>query len=191
LEINQFHDEITGVIPVADVVEGRFGVYTSHSFTYDFGSQTDLPGFKVPATAEEANNARQLITWAVDNRPFPLYQPIPSYTWALRGGFDQSVQTPASVTLYLTHPGNQESVTIPSGTPALAFGKGVYTIPSGGYIYHASLGVYGALIQVANTAEDGASDAGKAKYLATYSDRKVGTVRYYDSSTGKLTVELD
>jgi hypothetical protein len=190
MEINQAKKEIVGVVPTADIVEGRFGVITTHSWNYNYGSRTDLPGFKVPATAEEAKNARFVITWAVDNRAFPLFQPVPSYTWALRGGFDQSQTHPFTATVYLTNPGNKDGVTIPSGTPSLAFGAGVYTVASGCYINHANIVNPGALLEVANTAED-TSDAGKLKYLASYGDRKVGTVRAYDSSTGKLTIELD
>lgn len=43
MEINQFTDDILGVVPVADVVEGRMVCLTSHGFDYDFGSKTDLP----------------------------------------------------------------------------------------------------------------------------------------------------
>lgn len=188
MEINKY-EEILGVMPTANVVEGRFGVLTSHSTSYDFGSGSDLPGFKVPATAEEANNARYVITWAVDNRPYPTVA-FSNTSPTLRYGFETSDNVPAQVTFYATPPSVQEGLTIPAGTPALAFGKGVYTIPSGGYIYNAGLVNPGALVQVANTAED-STDAGKLKYLATYSSRKVGTVRFFDSTTGKLTVEID
>ena len=63
MEINRFED-VLGVVTIADVVEGRFGVLTSHSESYDFGSRSDLPGFKVPATAEEAKRAKFVITWS-------------------------------------------------------------------------------------------------------------------------------
>ncbi len=190
MEINQYQAEIRGVLPTADIVEGRLGIYTTHTHDYDFGSKVDLPGFIVPATAEQANNARHIITWPVDNRPFPAALPVPEYTFQLRQGYGTATNAPYSATVYLTNRGNQEGLTIPSGTPSLAFGQGTYTLPSGEYINHASIVNAGALVQVANTAEDG-GDAGKLKYLATYSNRKVGTVRLYDSATGKLTFDLD
>lgn len=192
MEINGYDHEIVGTVPVANVIEGNLGIFVAHTFTYDFGSQTDLPGFRVPATAEEAKNAKQIITWAVDNRPTPLIQNIPSFTWAMRqGGWDQAANAPFAATIYLTYPGNQNCVIIPSGVPSLAFGKGVYTVPSGcGYIYAAGIKVPGALLQVANTAEDG-PDAGKLKLLSAMSDRKVGQVREFHTSDLSLCFELD
>lgn len=189
MEINKYDSEIIGVVPTADVVEGRLGVLTSHAFNYDWGSKVDLPGFKVPATAEEAKNAKQILTWAVDNRPTPLFSTIPSFSWALRQGWEQAGNAPFSSTIYLTYPGNQHGRTIPSGVPALAFGKGVYTLPSGNYINDNNLRTPGKLLQTANTAED-STDAGKLKYLATMSDRKVGQVVEYRSN-GDLVFELD
>lgn len=191
MEINKFDSEIVGVIVTADVVEGRLGVLTPHYWNYNYGSKSDLPGFKVPATAEEAKNAKQIITWAVDNRPTPLVQSYPSIPWSMRqGGFDQPANAPFNATIYLTYPGNQHGRTIPSGVPALAFGKGVYTVPSGGYIYAAALHNPGALLQVANTAED-TTDTGKLKLLATMSDRKVGQVLDLNDFDSSLTFELD
>jgi hypothetical protein len=190
LEINKFDKEITGVVPVADVVEGRFGLMTSHTFDHNYGSQTDLPGWKVPATAEEAKRARYVITWAVDNREYPLFQPVPSYSYALRGGFDQSQSHPFTATFYLSHPEHKDGLTIPSGMSALAFGKGVYTIPSGGYIYSASLKTPGVPVIVANTNED-SSDAGKLKYQSTMDERVIGFVREFNTSNSALTVEID
>ena len=189
MEINMY-EEITGVVTTADVVDGRFGVFTTHIHDVNYGSLTDLPGFKVPATAEEAKNARQLVTWAVDNRPYPAVLPLPSYDFQLRRGFGSAANTPFSATMYITNPAYHESSTIPSGVGALAFGKGTYTLPSGQFIYNAGLLNPGALVQVANTAED-TTDAGKLKYLATMSDRKVGTVRRFNTTTGSLTVDID
>lgn len=188
MEINRF-EEVMGVIPTADVVEGRMGLVTSHTFTHDFGSRTDLMGFKVPATAEEAKRARFILTWAVTNQEAPYLVPVPSYSWAMRGGFNQASNVPFTTTVYMTYPGNQEGVTIPSGTPALAFGEGTYSVPSGAYINNVALVNPGAMLIVANTAED-TTDAGKLKYQSTMDDRVVGFVEYRDSSTGKLTFRL-
>lgn len=190
MEINRFED-VLGVVTIADVVEGRFGVLTSHSESYDFGSRSDLPGFKVPATAEEAKRAKFVITWAVDNRETPIMEPTPSFTFAQRGGWDQTANAPFSTTVYLTHPGNQEGLTIPSGTPALAYTEGTFTLPSGAYVYSANIIVPGAALIVADTASDSASDAGKLKYTASMAAGVVGFTERYDSATGKLTVRIE
>lgn len=190
MEINRF-DRVLGVIPTADVVEGRFVILCAHTHDYDFGSKADLPGARIPATAEEANNARFLITWAVDNRKPPYYQPMPAFSWALRaGGWDQTANVPFNAAVWMTYPGYQNQKTIPSGTPSLAYGEGTYTLYSGDYIYNANLIVPGALVQAANTAEDG-DDAGKAKLLDAYSTRMVATVEHYDSTDYSLTIRLD
>ena len=49
MEINEFNS-VLGVMPTEDIVEGRFVLLTSHSFSSDFGSQTDLPGVDFRAT---------------------------------------------------------------------------------------------------------------------------------------------
>lgn len=189
MEINRF-ELVKGVVAVADIVEGRFGLLVANPLTHDFGSWADLPGFRVPATADEAKKAKYVVTWEVTNRKPPFYQPMPSMAFALRGGFDQAANTPlTSTTVYTVYPGYQDSVTIPSGTPALAFGTGTYTIPSGQYIDSADIKVVGASIIIANTAED-TTDAGKPKYQATVDDRVIGTTRFYDSSTGNLMIDV-
>lgn len=190
MEINRFED-VLGVIPVADTPEGRFVALTSHTFSVDFGSQTDLPGAHVPQTAEEAKRAKYCLTWAVDNRQFPLMSPMPSYTFAMRGGWDQSQSIPFSTTVYLTHPGNQEGLTIPSGTPSLAYTEGTFTLPSGAYIYNANIIVPGAAIVIADVASDGAPDAGKPKYTATFAAGVIGVTERYDSTTGALTIRVE
>lgn len=190
MEINRFED-VLGVMPTADVVEGRFVVLTSHTFSADFGSQTDLPGAKVPATAEEAKRAKYVITWAVDNRPTPIMTPMPSFVFAERGGWDQSQTIPFSTTVYLTHPGNQEGLTIPSGTAALAYTEGTFTFPSGAYVYSSDIIVPGAAIIIADTASDGAPSAGKPKYTATFAAGVIGVTERYDSTTGRLTIRVE
>lgn len=190
MEINKF-DNVIGVIPVADIVEGRLIVTTSHTHDYDYGSKADLPGAKVPATAEEAKMARFIITWAVTQAKPPFYSPMPYYSWSLRsGGMDKTANLPMeNVDVYLTYPGHVNGATIPSGIGSLAFGTGTYTVPSGCYINNASISTPGALLQVANTAED-TTDAGKLKYLSAFGDRCVGVVEHYDSSTGDLRFRL-
>lgn len=193
MEINRFED-VLGVVPTADTVEGRFVLLTSHSFSSDFGGsvagKADLPGAKVPATAEEAKRARYCLTWAVDNRPTPIMSPMPAMDFAERGGWSESANAPFSATVYLTHPGNQEGLTIPSGMPALAYTEGTFTIPSGAYIYNASLIVPGAMFIIADTTTDTAGEAGKVKYVASDAVGVMGTVERYDSSTKRLTVRV-
>ena len=188
MEINQF-DDVLGVMPVEDVVEGRFVLFTSHSFSSDFGSDTDLPGVKLPDTAEEAKRAIYCLTWKVDNRPTPIYS-VPSFSFAERGGWDQAANAPFSTTMYLTHPGNQEGLTIPSGVSSLAYTHGTFTLPSGAYVYSADIIVPGAAIIIADTSTDDAATAGKPKYTATMAAGVIGETRHYDSATGKLTIRV-
>ena len=190
MEINKYLD-IVGVVTMDAYVEGRFGVFDAHGLTQDFGSWADLPGFRVPVSAEEATRAAHVLTWAVDNRQYPLFQPVPSMTWALRQGFDRTQSLPiTTASIYLTPPGNQEEVTIPSGMPALAFGMGTYTMPSGSWVHTAAMQTPGCLVQVCNYAED-TTDAGKIKSLTTNSYRRVGLVRYYNPANDRLTIEID
>lgn len=167
MEINHYGDTILGVVANEDIVEGRMVLLTRQHFSYDFGSRTDLPGVKLPDTTAEAARARYVLTWAVDNRPTPIYQPQPALGFALRGGFDQAANSPFSATVHLTPFSVTEGQTIPSGTPSLAFGEGIYTVPSGAYIYHALLEDPGTPLTVADTASDGAGEAGKLKYSTT------------------------
>jgi hypothetical protein len=189
MRINRF-EEVIGVMTQAQVVEGRFGyICRNMADSYDYGSRSDLPGWAVPASADQAEQACFVITWAVDNRKPPLFVSHPDVQPSFRFGWDKDANLPASVTLYTTYPGYQDGVTIPSGTPALAYGLGTYTIPSGGYIENASLHFAGAFVTVANTAED-TTDAGKPKYAATNDDRVIGIVEHYDSSNGDLTIRI-
>jgi hypothetical protein len=190
MEINRIA-EILGVTVQADVVEGRCGLLVQNNVsTFDFGSGSELPGFKVPATAAEANFANYVITWTVSNQEMPMYVPTPSSTWALRHGFSVAANAPFAATVYATWPGMQESKTIPSGSQALALGRGTYTFPSGAYIYNASLIIPGAPVIVANTAED-TTDAGKLKYQSTDDERVIGVVESYDTTTKALTVRFN
>lgn len=191
MEVNHYED-IIGVVPTADVVEGRWGITTSHTFSNDFGSDTDLPGFRVPATAAEAKNARWVITWPVDNRAYPAVLSYPSMTYALRqGGWDQAANMPAALTLYGTNPANQEGLTIPSGFKSLAFRGGKFTVPSGCYVYSAGIATPGSPVGVCDTSSESASLAGKLKYIATFdASTCIGWVHEYESATGKLTVTV-
>jgi hypothetical protein len=189
MELRDFN-KVRGVFTTEAIVEGRFVLLTPNAETYDFGSRADLPGVKVPTTAAEATRARFCLAFSPDNRKTPIYQPMPSMDWALRaGGWDQSANVPFSATVYLTHPENQEGRTVPSGSLALAFSDCVITLPSGAYVENANIKIKGNLVSIANTAEDGAGEAGKPKYEASYdADQVIGEVYDYDSATGRLTI---
>jgi hypothetical protein len=188
MEINDF-DEVLGVMPVEDIVEGRFVCLTSHGFSNDFGSETDLPGVKTPDNASEAARAKYCLTWKVDNRVGPIYA-TPSYPFAQRGGWDQIANAPFATTVYLTHPGNQECLTIPSGVSALAYTEGVFTIPSGCYIYSANIEVPGATIRIHQADEGSAADAGKPMYDADMDIQIIGETYRFDSTTAALTIRV-
>lgn len=191
MKINRI-EEVMGVQLQADMVEGRFGLLCKNNVAVaDYGSSADfrLPGIRVPISADEAEQARFCVTWAVDNRKPPYLVTMPNFEPAFRYGWDKSTQFPASVTYYNTYPGYQDSMTIPSGTPVLAYGVGTYTIPSGQYIANANLHNPGAFVIIANTAED-TTDAGKPKYQATNDARVIGVVEHWDSATGDLTIRV-
>lgn len=188
MEINRFEDVI-GVIPVADIVEGRFVLLTPHTFSSNFGSKEDVPGCKVPSTADEASAAKYCITWAADNQPLPFYETLPTLdnTFATRGGWSKGANLPLSATIYMTHHANgPESQTIPSGMASLGYTEGYFTLPSGSFIYSANIAMVGANVVVAYSG----ADAGKLEYQAGYDSRVVGTVVEYDTDANKLTVRI-
>ena len=187
MEINQF-DEVIGVIPVnGSIVEGRFVVVVPSTITADFGSYADLPGVKIPATSDEAAKATHVITFAVDNRPLPFFDPNPAYAFALRDTFDQASNTPFSTTVYATHKGNQEGLTLSSGVPALAYSDGTFTIPSGAFVDSAGIRLPGAAVVV----EFSGADAGKPKYAAAEAVGVVGHTRAFDLTLFALTIDVD
>lgn len=185
MEINKMSD-VLGVVATEDIPEGRMVLLTTNTpGSHNFGSRTDLPGVKLPDTSTEAAQAKFVAVFAQDNRSLPIYQTVPSFSFALRQGFDQASNVPFSATVHLTHPGNKVGMTIPSGELMLAFDRGVFTLPSGAYVYSANLEVPGAPLTVANTADDTAANAGKLKYAA---NGTIAMVERYDSSTGNLQV---
>lgn len=192
MEINRFED-VLGVKVQEDITEGRFVVLTTNAITGDFiNVDTDLPGVKLPDTTEEATRAKFCVTFAVDNRDAPIIN-YTTYPWDTRGGWGGN--TPAGpltgVTMYLTHPGNQESMTIPSGQKALAFTECTLTLPSGQYVDSADIRIPGAALIVCNAADDGASDAGKPKYTASMAVGVIGFTQEYNSSNGALTIRVE
>jgi len=183
VEINKFSD-IVGVVATQNIPEGRMVLFTSHTFNYNFGSKTDLMGAKLPANSTEAAKAFYVAVFAQDNRSLPIYQPMPSYPWNLRQGWGRGTDNVpiTGSTIYLTHPGNMKGQTIPSGQVMSAFAGGVFTVPSGAFIYSASL-VPGAYLIASNTA-DHTTDTGKLRYSAS-ATRII--VERYNSTTKELT----
>lgn len=193
MEINRFED-VLGVVTQADTVEGRFVVLCANTFGGLFiNVDADLPGARVPATAEEAKRAKFVLAWAVDNREAPIvnYNSLAT-TFDFRGGFVNSQSGPLNgLTMWLTHPGNQEGTTIPSGYKALGYTEGTFTFPSGAYVYSSNIIVPGAAIIIADTASDGAGEAGKPKYTATMAAGVIGFTEDYDAATGRLTIRVE
>ena len=186
MEINRF-ENVIGVVAQQDVVEGRFVVLVANTLGGSFMNvDADLPGAKLPSTAEEATRAKYCLTFAVDNRQAPIVD-YPQTAFDFRGGFVNATAGPLTgLKMWLTHPGNQESQTVPSGYKALAFTEGTFTIPSGQYIYNSALEVPGAAVVV----EYSGADAGKPKYTATNAVGVIGFVRDFDEDTGALTIDV-
>lgn len=187
MEINKQSD-VLGVITTEDITEGRMVLLTSHpGFPDDLtGRQTDIPGVKLPDTEAEANRARYALTWKVDRREPPIIN-WPAHSYALRQAFDQSANTPITgKTIYLTYPGYQESVTIPSGTHSLAMGGGTYTVPSGQFVYSGAMQTPGTRLSVANAADDGVANAGMLK-IQEGAEEYVAVVERFDTSEFSLT----
>jgi hypothetical protein len=188
MEINKYTD-IMGVVTTEAIPEGRMVLLTGHSVDHDFGSYVDLPGVKLPDDSTEAGVAKYCITWPVSNAnahgPIKMFIPTPSFDWAMRrGGWDQAQNVPFDAEVHLTYPGNREGVTIPSGWQALAFDRGVFTVPSGSFVYSADLESPGAPLEVLNAGDDGATEAGKLAYNASGT---IAVVERYNSDTGSLT----
>ena len=189
MEINEF-DEVLGVIPTQDIVEGRFVLLCPHTFSNDFGSDVDLPGVKLPGSLAEAVKARFILTWKVDNRVGPIFA-VPSYPFAQRGGWDQIANAPFQTTVYLTHPGNQNCLTIPSGVSALAYTEGVFTVASGCYIYDADIIKVGANVAIQFAGGGTGADDGKPMYGGAGPGlASIGETYRYDSTTGALTIRI-
>jgi hypothetical protein len=181
--INEFDGKVFGVVTTEAIPEGRMVLFTSHTQNYDFGSRTDLPGVKLPANATEAAQAKYVVAFAQSNAQMPMYNPEPALSWALRYGFDQPDNTPFSATVYVTNPSVQEGLTIPANQLAVAFGDGVFTVPSGAFIYSSNIQTPGATLSVAHTG----SDKGKLQYGTS---NVVAEVVRFDSSANKLTFRL-
>lgn len=182
MEINRFDDAI-GAVALQDLTEGLCVVIAPVA-----GDSTVL-GARLPVNATEAKDAKYIVSWPQSNMSFPGPLSYPSLSYSLRtGGFDRSQTQPFSQTVYLTYPGMQDGVTIPSGTNVVLHGgdEGVYTISSGVFTAAATL-VPGAKLEALNVADD-TTNAGKLNYTTTEADT-VATVVKYDSAKVRLTVK--
>jgi hypothetical protein len=190
MEINKYR-EIVGVVTTEAIPEGRMVTMAASSETHNYGSREDLPGVKLPDTQAEAARAHYVVAFAVDNTKPPIYEPMPAFSWALREGWDQAANVPFDAKVHMTQPSMTLGQTIPSGSLALAFGPGVYTVQSGSFVYSADIEVPGAWLEVANDAEDSAADAGKLMVDADGSEGKFAQVERFDSSDGSLTFRIN
>jgi hypothetical protein len=186
MEIRHYGDTILGVVANQEMEEGRMIVLAAHGTSYDFGSREDLPGARYPLTETEAARARYCVAHALDNRSLPIYHTTPAYDFALRYGWDQTENVPFDTEVHLTHFSNKIGIPIPSGSLALAFGEGIYTVPSGSYIYESDIENVGQQLTVSNVADHG-DDAGKVR---AGSSNIVAEVIHYDDDTGALTFKV-
>jgi hypothetical protein len=191
MEIRHYGDTILGVVTEKAMYEGRMVVLDAHSETYGFGSREDLPGVRPPANSTEARRARYVLAFAVDNRSLPIYEPTPFFTFALRHGWDQTANVPFDAEVQLTHPSNKLGQVVPSGALALAYGEGIYTVPSGSYVYSATMEVPGTQLAVTNIADDGGDDAGMLfASVDAFGDDVVAEVYHFDDDTAALTFKI-
>lgn len=127
MEVHKYTDILGVTLDWNGVYEGRMVLLTAN-------------GCRLPQSAAQAALAKYLVAWPVDNRPMPIYNPYPSYSQALRQGFDKTRNTPWSATVYTTYPG-LESVeqVIPSGQNVLLYAAGEFTVTSGNWVYDTSV----------------------------------------------------
>ena len=129
MEVNKYTDIIPGEA-AASIYEGRMVFLNSDG-------QAQLP-----ASATQEALAKYVIAWPVEDRQLPIYSAYPTYTSALRQGWDQATNTPFSATVYNLYPNlSDEPFAIPSGNGALLFDKGEFTVTSGSWVYDATLAI--------------------------------------------------
>jgi len=174
-----------GAVATEDIIEGRMVLLTPQSEDYGYGSRQDLPGVKLPDTANEALEAVYLAAFTVTQQEPPIYDSIPETTGSERGGWSAGSNVPFNADIYMTAPSMLQGRTISSGNLVALHAGGVYTVTSGNFVADTNL-VAGARVAVADTATDGESNAGKLKYVST-AGGGIGTVIEYDSTNVELT----
>jgi hypothetical protein len=176
MRINRFLDVYAGVV-MEDVAEGRFCLQVPS------GSDEPIMGVRLPTTSDEASDAELCVAWPPTNQEPPYYTDIPSYSWALRQGFDRDANAPFNTDVSYVYPGFRDSSTIPSGTRVRLFPvHSVVTLTSGNFVESASW-AEGAPVGIAYSG----ADAGKPQYDASGT---VATVVEYDASALELTIRI-
>lgn len=165
--VNVHSEAILGAVAKQAITHGRMVKLAANSTSYNFGGRDDLPGCLMPTSAAEAALSKYLCLFPDDNRSLPVYEPGGSYTYGLRQGFDQTTNSPlTSQTVYPVHPKDYEvAQVIPSGATCRLYGKGVFTVPSGGFVYSSTLETPDTTLSVNATA--GGADQGKLYYSAS------------------------
>ncbi len=176
MQINRYRDIRQGKV-LEDIAEGRMVIVA------DSGEE-GLWGLKLPTSAAEALRATYCVAWPPTNQLGPYYNPIPSMSYALRGGFDQTANTPFDAEVSFTYKGDYENSTIPSGTLTRVFTDGaVITVTSGQFVDSVNL-IPGNPLGVAYSGDN----KGKLQYDASGT---VAVVEYYDSDELRLTFRIN
>lgn len=186
MEINVF-GQVLGAVAQEDLHVGRFVVLVPNVHSRTFGSLEDLPGIKLPKTADEAALARGVVAWPPDNRKMPAIN-YPTHPFGLReGGFERPPQNALQAQVFLSSPSVASTPPIiPSGTAAMVVFEGIVTIPSGAYIDSAAIRQPGTPVEVEFTSPH----FGKPKAAASMSQATVGVVHSYNAQDASLTIKL-
>ena len=151
MEVNKYTDILPGELSQA-IYEGRMVRLNSDG------------EYALPTSADESALAKYVVAWPVEDRQLPIYNPYPTFSQALRQGFNSAQNTPFSATVYTIYPNLSETpLEIPSGNGALLFAKGEFTVTSGSWVYAASTAI-GTELEVVYTAGD---DRGKLQAVAS------------------------
>ena len=68
MEINHYGDTLLGLVAQENIVEGRMILLTTNVHSRNFGSQTDLPGAKLPDDATESTRAKFCVAFEQEDR---------------------------------------------------------------------------------------------------------------------------
>lgn len=187
-QVNQHSEAIIGAVAKQAITHGRMVKLAANSTSYDFGGRQDLPGALMPTSAAEAALSKYVCVFADDNRSLPVYEPGGAYTFALRQMFDQETNSPlTSQTVYPVHPKDYEvAQVIPSGAVCKLYREGIFTVPSGGFVYSSTLETPDATLSVNATA--GGADQGKLYYSAS---NVVAKVVKFDTADASLTFRIE
>ncbi len=177
MEVHKYTD-ILGMEVGQAVYEGRMVLIQPAG-----GTSPGTPIAVMPSDAAQAALARYVVAWPVDDRKAPIFQTYPQYSQALRYGFEQATNLPHTTTLWYTWPGLQSHLPqqIPSGTGALLYDKGEYTVTSGHWVYGTDV-LPGTELEVeysgANQGQLKKLASGKAVAVATSVDQTYKTLRF-------------